>query len=320
MTNQERLREYYINNCSHLIFVNETSLDEAVFAKVYLYNFTTDQELTNYKKVFQEYLVYYVRNYDMFERIVLPTEKEDVSKYLTIKSKQVRFNNSLPQRPININGLYGELFNDYYLRNVCNNQRLCAYISKRTFGSGNNENKGFDNVFCDIVDDSLEVILSDAKFIVNLSATNALVEDTGHVNLDYINDYMNIVLQKQEDVIRERNKVINKLIADLNNLIEDEDKNFVEALNALNGSVKFVYFAIFKNIGRDIIRYENKINKIVNEFNSKILSTGIKKYSIEVVFIPTFNESMSLKREMENWQWKEVKYFVKLTIMHLITM
>ena len=29
--------------------------------------------------------------------------------------------------------------------------------------------------------------------------------------------------------------------------------------------------------------------------------TGINNYSMEVVFIPTFNESMTLKRKMEEW-------------------
>ena len=45
----------------------------------------------------------------------------------------------------------------------------------------------------------------------------------------------------------------------------------------------------------------HEILEIIQEFNQNIVNTGINNYSIEVVFIPTFNESMTLKRKMEEW-------------------
>lgn len=302
MTNQEILKNYYNHVCSPLIFVNEKILDNNTSAKIYLYDFTTEQELKNFKKVFQEYLIFYIKNYDTIDNLKIPQDNDSISNFLVGKSKKIRKNIILPQRAIKINGLYGELFNDFYLRNICQHEKFIAYISKRTYESGNNENKGIDNVTCSIIDNSLEIILSEAKFLVTTSAVSTgLISDTNHVDLDYINDYMNIVLQKQAELIPERNLEINNKISSINDLVENENKSFVEAINALGYSIKFVFFAIFKNEERDILKYESKINDIVNSFNEKVGATGILNYNIEIVFIPTFNSSMDLKNEMEVW-------------------
>ena len=302
MNNSKILEEYYSRICSPLIFINETKISDEINAKIYLYNFTLPEELFNFKKVFQEYLIYYIENYDMIERLLLPSNNNEMSEYLINKSKKIRTNPIIPQRAIRINGLYGELFNDFYLRNICRNERFFAYISKRTYGIGNNENKGIDNVVCNIQNNSLEIVLSEAKFLVNIaSSERGLSGDTEHVDLNYINDYMNIAVKKQAELIPERTKIINDKINALNILIEDENKNFIEAINELGYSIKFVYFAIFKNSDRNALNYEQNILEIINSFNEKISETGILKYSIEIVFIPTFNESMVLKNEMEIW-------------------
>ena len=67
MENIEKLKEYYKKECSSLIFINETLLPNNKSAKIFLYNFTTDEELNNFKKVFQEYLPFYVLNLDYIE-------------------------------------------------------------------------------------------------------------------------------------------------------------------------------------------------------------------------------------------------------------
>lgn len=302
MNNSKILEEYYSHVCAPLIFINETKINDEINAKIYLYNFSLLEELYNFKKVFQEYLIYYIENYDMIERLVLPITNNEISEYLVTKGKKIRTNPIIPQRGVKINGLYGELFNDFYLRNICGNERFFGYISKRTYESGNNENKGIDNVVCNIKNDSLEIVLSEAKFLVNISASEkGLSSDTEHVDFNYINDYMNIAVKKQAELIPERAKILNDKINALNILIEDEDKNFIEAINELEYSIKFIYFAIFKNDDRNALNYEQNILEIIKNFNNKISETGILKYSIEIVFIPTFNESMVLKNEMEAW-------------------
>ncbi|MDD2208525.1 MAG: hypothetical protein PHG03_05170 [Bacilli bacterium] len=302
MTNQEILKNYYNHVCSPLVFINEKMLENNTTAKMYLYDFTTEQELKNFKKIFQEYLIFYIKNYDTIDNLKIPENNNIIANYLVEKSKKIRKNIILPQRATKINGLYGELFNDFYLRNVCQNERFIAYISKRTYESGNNENKGIDNVTCSLVGNSLEIVLSEAKFLKTTSAVSTgLISDTEHVDLDYINTYMNIVLQKQAELNPERNLEINNKINSINDLVEDEDKSFIEAINILGYSIRFVFFAIFKNEERDVLKYETRINNIINSFNEKIGATGILNYNIEIVFIPTFNSSMDLKNVMEAW-------------------
>ena len=108
-------------------------------------------------------------------------------------------------------------------------------------------------------------------------------------------------MQKQGDAINERKIEINNKINEFNDLMEDEDITFIEALNRMNFSVKFIFFAVFNNEARESIMYEHKIKEIIAEFNSKIQETEIRNYSIEVVFVPTFNSSMDLKNKMEEW-------------------
>lgn len=54
MENIYRLKEYYKRVCSPLVFVNEILLENNKNVKVYLYDFKTEEELSNFKKIFQE--------------------------------------------------------------------------------------------------------------------------------------------------------------------------------------------------------------------------------------------------------------------------
>ena len=72
-------------------------------------------------------------------------------------------------------------------------------------------------------------------------------------------------------------------------------------MDAKTSAVIVLFFAIFNNETRETIIYENKIKEIIEEFNSKVEETEICNYSIEVVFVPTFNGSMDLKNKMEEW-------------------
>lgn len=54
MENIYRLKEYYKRVCFPLVFVNEILLENNKNVKVYLYDFKTEEELSNFKKIFQE--------------------------------------------------------------------------------------------------------------------------------------------------------------------------------------------------------------------------------------------------------------------------
>lgn len=70
MNNIEILKKYYKEICTPLIFIGETCLEDNSSAKVYLYNFSKDNELENFKKVFQEYMAMYVRNEDIIDFLI----------------------------------------------------------------------------------------------------------------------------------------------------------------------------------------------------------------------------------------------------------
>lgn len=304
VNNEQKLKSYYETECSNLVFIGESTIDSNKNIKVYLYNLNNETELYNFRKLYQEYLFYYIYNHDFIDNMILPEDTLAISNYLVEKSKKVSTNQIVPQRTVDTSGIYGELFNDYYLRMVNKQFRFSTYIGKRNHSSGNKENLGFDLSMCEIKNNSLQVILSDAKFVSNIgSAKSGLLSDINvHLDLNYINKYSNIVLKKQAEAMPERNNEINKLINKINFQVEEKNQTFIEAINELNYSIKFIYFAIFQNEkDREVLKYKKKIEEIMNLFKTKISETEIKNYEIEVVFIPTLNTSMDLKNEMSNW-------------------
>lgn len=302
--NIDILKDYYRRVCSPLVFINEYILENCYKAKVYLYDFKKEEELNNFKKVFQEYIPFYVKNFDRISRYKLSNTDDEISKLLLKKARHIKkTENILPNREIRMNGIYGEVYNDFYVRNVLDNERLITYLARRSYESPNVENQGIDIVVCSMKDENIEVLFSEAKFVadINSAESNLKGDIQKHVNEEYINNFLQFVMQKQGDAINERKKEINDRINEFNDLMEDEEITFIEALNKLNFSVKFIFFAIFNNEARATIIYENKIKEIIKEFNTFIQATNIDNYSIEVVFIPTFNKSMQLKNKMEEW-------------------
>ena len=300
MGNIDILKKYYKEVCTPLIFVNETSLEELRNVKVYLYDFNKQQELENFKKVFQEYMAMYVRNEDIINLYDL---SQDIAEQLKKEFKKI-YKIITPERKTGVNGIFGELFNDYYLKNVLNEEILLAYVSKKEFNN-RNEAKGIDLVCCEDKNDILEIILSEAKFVGNLnSAKNSLIGDisgeANHRNSDYINNYMNFVLNRQQGLDSRRKENVTFKITEINKKIILEDKKFVDAINELKYSIRFIYFAIFQyENNRKIENFEDSINEILKEFKKQVKQTGVNNYSIEIVFIPTFNTSMNLKNKME---------------------
>ncbi|HJJ05468.1 MAG TPA: SAVED domain-containing protein [Clostridiaceae bacterium] len=300
MGNIEILKKYYKEICTPLIFVNETFLKEITNVRVYLYNFNKQQELENFKKVFQEYMAMYVRNDDIINLYDL---SQNISEQLQKEFKKI-YKTITPDRKTGVNGIFGELFNDYYLKNILNEEILLAYVSKKEFNN-RNEAKGIDLVCCEDKDDTLEIILSEAKFVGNLnSAKNSLIGDisgeTNHLNSEYINNYMDFVLNRQQGLDSRRKENITLKITEINKKIIVEDKKFIDAINELGYSLRFIYFAIFQyENNRNIENFKDAINEILKEFAEQVKQTGVNNYSMEIVFIPTFNTSMNLKNKME---------------------
>lgn len=233
MNNIDILREYYKRVCVPLIFVGEHILSNCQNAKVYLYDFKSQEELDNFKKVFQEYIPFYVKNFDRISRYELEKTDEELADYLREKAKGIKTRKEIPDRDIAHSGVYGELFNDFYLRNVLSNDRLITFLSKRSYERQNCENHGIDVVVCSLKGESLEITFSEAKFVTTIGdAKNKLKSDVSeHVTAEYINNYLQFVMQKQCEAMNERKETINEKVNEFNDLIEDENVSFIEALN-----------------------------------------------------------------------------------------
>lgn len=304
MSNIEILKDYYKRVCTPLIFINETVLENCHTARVFLYDFRDEEELLNFKKIFQEYIPFYVKNFDRLERYDIPRNDDDIGNFLRKKANLIKQNEKiLPARQTKMNGIYGEVFNDFYLRNVCTNERLIAYLARRSYEKPNTENHGIDIVVCSIRDDRLEVTFSEAKFVTDINAAkNDLKKDvSSHVKKEYINNYLQFVMQRQGELFSERKEEINNKINEFNDMIEETGVSFIDAINNCGFKIKFVFFALFQNAEREMVVYEKKINEIIDGFNLAISETEIINYDIDVVFVPTFNTSMNIKNKMEEW-------------------
>ncbi len=304
MSKIEILKEYYKRVCAPLIFVGERYLNDENTAKVYVYDFNNEEELMNFKKVFQEYLPFYVRNFDRIARYKLEGGDAGISRELLIKALGIKKDKILlTNRASNQNGIYGELYNDFYLRNIAKQERLATYLMRREYNREGQESKGIDVVTCALKGGTVEVSLSEAKFVKNLGSAKSELKDDiiKHVNKEYINGFMNFVMQHQGEVICERTTEINEKINQFNDLIEDEGLEFIDALNRMGFSAKFVFFALFNNESREDNTYKAKMIELIDKFYEVVTETGIEKYTIEIVFIPTFNEVQKLKDKMEEW-------------------
>lgn len=308
-----KLHNYYLNNCKPLVFVGEKKLTSDNRCRMYFLDTTEESERQNYKKLFQEYLFCYIYNNDIIsctKNLLNAISEQEISDELILQGKLVHENHGVyPQSDFRRSGIYGELFNDFYLNIVKNEEILTTYDMRSNFRGDNIH--GVDIVAFKREGDSLCLIFSEAKFVSGISsASNSLCSDIsgsesekGHVTKEYINDYSYFLLNKPHSFINNKDDevfIFNKT-KELNSIIFNEHITPIEAFNKLNIKIRFDFFAVYHDNNHIIDQRKNFYDNIVNEFNKSISKTGINKYDIEVIFIPTKNSSMNLKQEMETW-------------------
>ena len=308
-----KLRNYYSNNCKSLVFVGEKVLGDNNKCKMYFLDVNSQTELNNYRKVFQEYLIFYVRNRDhlsSIKSIIEANTDELLSQTLLLEGKKIHENKGLyPQIEIQQSGIYGELFNDFYLNIVKQEEVISTYSMRSSFGIPNI--KGVDIVSVKLEEDNICLIFSESKFVTSISsATTNLCNDIsgtdgqlGHLTKEYINSYTSFLMNKSHSIYfnKEKSKLIMLKLNDLNDLIMNGDKQPINAINDLNIKIRFDFFAIYHDTIYNIEDRKKYFEQIVERFNMNILATGIENYDIEVIFIPTKNESMIIKRGIEEW-------------------
>lgn len=311
----KKLRNYYEKNCAPLIFYGEQILENNKSCRMYFLDTTEKKELENYKKVFQEYLFLYVRNHDNlfnFDNLNEEYDELKISQALYANSKKVWDDESLviTSNPITL-GIYGELFDEFYLNIVKKENILLTYSTKYSFNSRNI--KGCDNIGIILENDNLTLILSECKFYADISgATKSLIEDIigtdkekSHITKEYINRYLNFVVDKQHSLFSsiEDNKKIISILEKINHDILNAqiDITPIDILNKYNVKIRFDFFSIYNDKYYTPKERKTYYQNIVKAFNEQIKDTGIINYSIEIIFIPTKNISTEIKRSMYTW-------------------
>lgn len=257
------------------------------------------------------YLPFYIRNSDYFETV---DENEDIDTQLIARSKNMRKNSKIiPHRQIASDGIYGELFLDFYLRIVNGRKAVITYANKRSFDS-NYESTGPDNIVYFLDENKkINICFCEAKFVAGAAnAKNNLIEDIvgkpntpgkadgkpAHISAAYLNDYFQFIVEKG-NAIQEPDKTIFKsFFTDLNAQL-DGGNDFVSVLIAHNICVNFIFFAIFDSKQRLPEKLEQHYNDIHSQCEQSIKSIGVTNYRVEIVFVPTESSTMNIKRAME---------------------
>ena len=198
------LESYFEAEHKNKIFCTKLCVDNKKFC--ILYDYSKKDEIEKFVSNFTEYLPYYVYNADSLESI---DPKGGIGKRLAETSKTCWNGPTVPKRDLKVNGIFGEVFLDFYERIVKKGKLASTYASRRNFKS-RSENKGFDNVLFAINNDEIEFVFAESKFVADKSgAKSALVSDitgkpatkdnpevVGHLTLDFMNDYITFVVEK----------------------------------------------------------------------------------------------------------------------------
>ena len=276
---------------------------------MYIYDYT--HEFDNFADTFLKYLPFYVRNSDYFEVI---DEVEDVDVQLVRRSKSMLKNSQvIPQRRLEVDGIYGELFLDFYLRIVKARNAVITYANKRSFAS-NYESTGPDNIVYYIdAHQKINICLCEAKFVGGAAnAKKNLVEDIigkpatpgkndgkpAHISASFLNNYFQFIVEKGYQIPEPDRTQYRSFFTELNGQL-DAGNNFVSILIKHNICVNFVFFAIFDSQKRAPNKLVAHYNEIYSQCERNVKAIGFENYRIEIVFIPTENNTIDIKRAME---------------------
>ena len=308
----KKLKEYYKKNCKPLIFIGEKRLSKNDKCKMYFCDVETDVEKENYRKVFQEYLALYVRNYDLlknYKKIFSSTTDKEMSDSLVFYGRDIWNKTGLvtTTTPETL-GIYGEALNDFYCNIVKDENILVTYSSKRGYSERNV--RGIDTVGCKWENGSLTLIFSECKFVESIyKASGGLYDDIvgtteelPHVDKDYINRYTTFIIDNMHSIFSEIDNAskINIVLDELNCRIINGSLA-IDIFNELNIKVHFIFFAIYSDNKYYPDARQSMFEKVYNAFYKKVALTGIKNYDMEIVFIPTKNKSIVIKENMRKW-------------------
>lgn len=303
------LVEYFETKHKNKIFLTRLTVNGKSFHV--LYDYDKKEEIEKFVSNFTEYLPYYVHPADVLEHL---DEERDLSKQLLVLSKICWNGPIVPTRDTKVNGIFGEVFLDFYERIVNNAKLASTYASRRDFNS-NFENKGFDNVLFLINNNEIEFVFAESKFVVNKSsARDSLVKDIkgesdsddkkdsgGHLTKQFLNDYVTFIVEKNCFFSDDDKRLLKPFFSELNTLLAKGETDFVSFLIQKNIKINCVFFAIFKNSNTDPNYYCDCYDAIEKEAKAHLEDMGFTNYNVEIVFIPTKSDSMKIKGEIDGY-------------------
>lgn len=298
----EKLKKYYKDNHEKKIFHTKLFSKNSSAHIMFIYEY--EKEIENFCSTFLCYLPYYVRSSDQLSTI----SDNDIESDLISRSKIIRISDSVPQRKIEVDGLYGKLFLDFYLRIVCNRKCLIAYGMKKAFSVAKNEEaRGYDNVVYYLDNGKINICFCEAKFVSGASiAKNKLIEDikgaknknNSHISKEFLNDYICFILEQNPMIDESDKSILSSFFNELNTEL-DKTNDFVSVLIRLNICCNFIFFAIFDSTKKEPEKLIEYYNEIFNEVTINIKNIGIINYKIEIVFIPTDSKPLEIKGEIQ---------------------
>jgi len=312
---QEGLIEYFKDKHVTKVFFERLTLSNGNPGIMYLYNYNS--ELQNFKESFGLYLPIYVKNEDNLETMDFT---DDIDAKLEYYSKRI-WNESkvIAHRQTKINGIYGELFLDIYLRVVLKTKLLISYASKRSFNSGF-ESKGIDSMGYVFNGNQIEIYLSEAKFVSNKSTVKKeLLSDIkfghsttidgvtktspAHLTKNFLDDYFGFVLDKDISCPMKDRTQIKSIFDYFNNEINKvgSSKKFTDLLIEKKIKVHFICFAIFKAEEKKPDELNEIYKEIMDAIATQFSIIGISNFSSEIIFVPTMNQSMEIKKEIDSF-------------------
>lgn len=310
MTNIVKLFNYYNEHHKNKIFYTEMRIEGIDYAIMYTHD--NEHEVQLFLDNFTKYFPYYVWNEDQLE---LLSKDEDLDRTLLEVSRKCWNNSSIvPKRSTKVNGIYGEVYLDFYERIVKGNRIFITFAGKRSFSS-NFESTGFDNVLFNIEQDSIELIFSEAKFVGNVSsACSSIIEDIngvkdvdkrksrlGHLTKEFFNKYISFTIQKKSLFSEEDRFLIEPFITELNNVLVNQGEDFLQYLINKNIKIICVFFAIFESNSFSPIDFKTNYEEINQSAVKSLNYMGLSNYCIEIVFIPTKSKVMDIKEAINEF-------------------
>ncbi len=299
MASVNELKTYYINNVEKKVFYKLEVVTTNNYSIMYLHDLTSEKK--SFVDTFSLYFPYYVGTEETLQFI-------DVSKNPEISlsdlSKMCWGWPTVPNREVTANGIFGELFLDFYERIVKGRKLFTTYASRRSFAS-NDESKGYDHLSYIINNHKLEIVLGESKYVNTIySAKKNLLEDIngtsdkqGHLTSTYLNGFMNFIVLSNKPFSNEERCDLELLLNDLNkNLCEK--KTFLEYIIEKDIKVNIVLFAIYQDSRDNPNQVKTIYDELYVEAEKALRNMGINTFSIEIVFIPTENKSMTIKEEI----------------------